>query len=331
MEDRVERRYVGIDVSKQSLVVAVSDEAAQRTFGNEAGGHRQLVQWLTRRGRRARVCLEATGIYHLDVALMLHRTPGIELSVVNPAASAHFAGVLIRRAKTDGVDAALLQTYAERMPFVAWQPPHPVALELRAIVRRMGALIEARTQEKNRLHAAEHTAALATAVAEDITEHLAQLEARIEKLQQQALTVLASDVELKELFALICTVPGFATRSALRTLAELAVLPADMTVRQKVAHAGLDPRPRESGSSVHKPTRISKTGNPHLRAALYMPALVAVQHDPHVAAFYQQRLAGGLKPIAALVAVERKLLHTLHGIAKHRTPFHGAKFRALPT
>jgi transposase len=327
----VEPRCAGIDVSKKELVVAVSGEAAQRTFANDAAGHRQLVQWLTRRGRSARVCLEATGIYHLDVALALHRAPRIAVSVVNPASSSHFARVLLKRAKTDGVDASVLLAYAERMPFVAWQPPRQAVLDLRAIVRRMGALIEARTQEKNRLHAAGHSEALPVAVAEDIAAHLAQLDARLEVLQAQALDVLASDVELKELFGLFCTAPGFATRSALRTLAELAVLPADMDVRQKVAHAGLDPRPLESGSSVRRPTRISKTGNAHLRAALYMPALVAVQHDPHVRAFYEQRIAGGLKPIAALVAVERKLLHALHGMAKHRTPWHGSKFRALRT
>jgi hypothetical protein len=84
-----------------------------------------------------------------------------------------------------------------------------------------------------------------------------------------------------------------------------------MTARQWVAHAGLDPRQLESGTSLHKPARISKKGNRHLRAALYMPALVAAREEPHVRGFYQRRIARGLKPLEALVAIERKLLHAI--------------------
>ena len=73
--------------------------------------------------------------------------------------------------------------------------------------------------------------------------------------------------------------PGIAAHSAVQLLPELLVLPDDMTVRQWVAHAGLDPRAHQSGTSVDKPARISKVGNAHIRRALYMPALVAVQHE----------------------------------------------------
>jgi transposase len=122
---------------------------------------------------------------------------------------------------------------------------------------------------------------------------------------------------------------GIATTSALRILAELAVLPADMTPRQWVAHAGLDPRALDSGTSLHKPARISKKGNRHLRAALYMPAMVAVREEPDVQRFYQKRLAGGLKPIQALVAVGRKLLHAIHGMWSSNRNFDGKKFCAM--
>ena len=108
--------------------------------------------------------------------------------------------------------------------------------------------------------------------------------------------------------------------------AELAVLPADMTPRQWVAHAGLDPRQVESGTSLHKPTRISKTGNAHLRAALYMPAMVAIREEPHVNAFAAKLIGRGKKPIQAIVAVERKLLHAIHGMWTTDTNFDGPKF-----
>ena len=111
-------------------------------------------------------------------------------------------------------------------------------------------------------------------------------------------------------------------------LAELAVLPADMSARQWVAHTGLDPRHYESGTSVHASARISKVGNRHLRAALFLPAMVASQHEPRVRAYYQKLIARGKKPMQALVAVMRKLLHSIHGMFQHDADFDGEKFFA---
>ena len=80
--------------------------------------------------------------------------------------------------------------------------------------------------------------------------------------------------------------PGIGEISALNPLGELALLAPGLTVRQWVAHRGLDPAHHDSG----KPSRISRAGNPYLRRALYMPALVAVRHDLHLRAFYQALL-----------------------------------------
>jgi transposase len=80
---------------------------------------------------------------------------------------------------------------------------------------------------------------------------------------------------------------------------------------------------------VHKKVRISKAGNRHLRRALYMPALVAVRHDPHLCAFYEHLLARGKTKMQALVATMRKLLHAIFGMFKHDQPFDGAKVYVL--
>ena len=88
-------------------------------------------------------------------------------------------------------------------------------------------------------------------------------------MTQAALEVLDTVPVLRRRFELLISVKGIAEASGIALLAELAVLPQDMTTRQWVAHAGLDPRHYESGSSVRAPTRISKVGNRHLRAALF--------------------------------------------------------------
>ena len=124
---------------------------------------------------------------------------------------------------------------------------------------------------------------------------------------------------------------GIGETSAMRILAELLVLPDDLAAPQWVAHAGLDPRPYESGTSIHRPRRISKVGNRHLRAALYMPALVAIQHEPNIKAFYDKLIAAGKKPMQAVVAVMRKLLHAIWGMLKHDQDFDGEKFFRIAT
>lgn len=107
------------------------------------------------------------------------------------------------------------------------------------------------------------------------------------------------------------------------------MLAPDLDVRQRVAAAGLDPREFRSGTSVERRLRISKAGNQHLRRALYMPALVAVQHDPHLGAFYEKLQARRKTKLQALVAVMRKLLHVIFGLFKHRQEYQGQKAYAL--
>jgi transposase len=140
---------------------------------------------------------------------------------------------------------------------------------------------------------------------------------------------IAGTLTLASKLAHLVSTKGIGEASAMRLLAELLVLPGDLAAPQWVAHAGLDPRPYESGTSVHRPRRITKVGNRYLRAALYMPALVAIQHEPNVKAFYNKLVAAGKKPMQAVVAVMRKLLHAIWGMLKHDQDFDGNKFFRL--
>ena len=321
----------GIDVSKAVLDVAARrDERQLETawFANDPPGHKALIRWLTRGGRTVRVVLESTGTYSLDVALALHRTRGIAVMVANPRAIKQFTGALMQRSKTDLTAAVALRDFVIRMPFVAWQPPAAHVLELRGIARRIAALVVERTRERNRLHALRATAEASAVVCNDIDVNVRHLERRIALLTEQALALIVGDAELREAFERLVSVPGIAAHSAVQLLPELLVLPSGMSVRQWVAHAGLDPRAHQSGTSVDKPARISKVGNAHIRRALFMPALVAVQHNPHVRAFFDKLVARGKTPLQAYVAVMRKLLHAIYGMFTTRTTFVAAKFHA---
>lgn len=324
--------YVGIDVSARELTVVVQTEGqfeGARTFANTAAGHQQLRRHLHRDRGPVRVCLEASGNYSLDLCLTLHADAGIELSVINPRLGRRFAKSLNTRSKTDPVDARVLCLYAERMPLVPWQPPSRASLQLRALTRAVDALTRMLTQEKARQHAAEASVALPRLVASEMKRHQRYLEQRIGRLRREAVRIIGTDPELGRRFRLLQTTPGVAETSALHILGELAVLPATLDARQWVAHSGLDPRQHRSGSSVEWVPRLSKVGNRRLRRALYMPALVAVKHDPYLHGFYQRLCANGKAPLQAIAAAMRKLLHALYAMLSLDQPYDGA--RLCPT
>lgn len=324
--------WAGGDVSAGEIVFALERDDARReraTFANTAAGRKAMVTWLNKRGTDVQVVIEATGIYSLDVAFALHRASGIRVMVANPRAISDFARALMQRSKTDRLDAEAILEFARRMPFVVWTPPSASRLDLRAITRRVDSLKLQAQQEGNRLHAAEHADEITPLIRRDLESHIKQLERHIEKLEAHALELVTADPELLRCFQRMTSVRGIARVSAIHILGELAVLPSDMSAKQWVAHAGLDPRACDSGTSIHKPARISRRGNRHLRAALYMPALVAAQHEPHIKAFYEKLVAKGKTKMQALVAIMRKLLHSIHGMLSTDIDFLGEKFFVL--
>jgi transposase len=271
--------------------------------------------------------MESTGLYGLDLALALHQA-GVAVMVANPRAVRHFAQARLQGSKNDRLDSVVLREFAARMEFQAWRPPTAAALKRVAVARRLEALTKMMAAEKNRLHAASLSAALPAIIRRDIERSIATQKRAIDRLTLTAQEFILDDPELARRYELLLSIPGFGVTSAVHTLAELSLLPAGMGVRQWVAYAGLDPREYTSGTSVRKKPRISKAGNKHLRRALYMPALVAVRHDPHLRAYYEHLLARGKSKMQALVATMRKLLHAIFGMFKHDQLFDGAKVYA---
>ena len=321
----------GIEVSYLTLVVALGGhdhDEPLREFPNTRAGHQAVLRFLESSPRPVRVGLESTGLYGLDLALTLHQA-GVAVMVANPRAVRHFAQALFQRSKNDQLDAVVLREFAARMPFQAWRPPSAAALKLVAVARRLEALTDLMAAEKNRGHAASLSEALPVIVRRDIQRSIQTQQRAIDRLTRAAQEFLLADPELARRYELLLSIPGFGPTSALHTLAELTLLPPDMDVRQWVAYAGLDPREYTSGTSVHKKVRISKAGNKHLRRALYMPALVAVQHQDHVRAYYEHLRARGKTKLQALVATMRKLLHAIYGMFKHDQLFDGQKVYAF--
>jgi transposase len=328
-----ERLFCGIDVSAVSLAAAVQRESQlieERDFPNNPSGHRLLIAWLRERKATVRVTLEATGIYSLDLSMALHATDGIELAVLNPKVANRFAQTL-RRSKTDAADAQVPAEYSRRMPFTPWCAPNHNELQIPTICRHVESLTVQHTRDQNRLFASQGSISTPRCVIQDLKCALAAGERRIHKLRREAMALVRSDDNIRQRYELLISIPGIAQISAIQLLGELATLSPDMTVRQGVAHSGLDPAHEVSGTSVRKQSRISRAGNRHLRRALYMPALVGSRCDPHMRGFYESLLARHKARLQVLVAVARKLIHAIYGVLRSKTPYDGCKlFPALP-
>ena len=205
--------FAGIDVGAKELVLVVRKNSVStkaQSFANTPAGHQQLVKAL----KGARVCMEATGVYYVDLAVRLHDA-GIALSVINPRAAHNFAKALMRNSKTDAVDADALAQFAERMDFVPWTRPSPEALGLRAFARRIEALTRDRAASKNQQHALCACQDTPKAVLQDVKLAIAQLQKRIERLSAEARSLIKQHPPLEQNFQLLVSIKGVAQTSAI--------------------------------------------------------------------------------------------------------------------
>jgi transposase len=127
--------------------------------------------------------------------------------------------------------------------------------------------------------------------------------------------------ELKHMQTLLVTIPGIGKLTAAKLLGEIRNILDFQSARQLAAYAGLTPRNFLSGTSVHKKSRLSKTGNSNLRKVLFLPAIVAKKCNPIIHTFCVRLSQSGLKPMEVVGAAMRKLLHLIYGILKTGRPF----------
>lgn len=315
----MEKRILGMDVSKETLDVALEEHGSMRCgqFGNHAKGHMQLGDWLQKQGTTpVHVCLEATGQYGDGVAEYLYQK-GYKVSVVNPAKIKHYASSKLRRNKTDKADAQLIAEYCRRENPIMWSPPPASFKDLQALVRHLEDLQVTRQQEVNRLASGVQN----TIVIDSLRSLLVYLDEQIKQTKKAIQNHIDQYEGLKRMRELLVTIPGIGELTAAKLLGEIRNILDFENARQLAAYAGLTPRNFFSGTSVHKKSRLSKTGNANLRRILYMPAIVAKHHNPIIRSFCERLSLSGLKPMEVIGAAMRKLLHIVFGILKSGRPF----------
>lgn len=313
---------VGIDVAKHTLaidVIVATGKRRQKHCANSPTGHADLIRWLGRHaGAGAVIGLEATGGYQEAVAIALHDA-GYAVSVLNPLVIAAYGQSQLRRAKTDPTDAALIADYMRTQSPPAWTPPPPEARQLQALVRRLDALLEMRTQELNRLDLA------APIIRPSITATVQHLDAQITIVKRQIAAHIDQHPTLRTQRDLIVTIPGIGETTAAIVLGELLDIARFTSARQMAAFTGLVPRVRQSGTSLRGRGALTKLGSSRLRKALYFPAVTALRCHPTLARFGARLRAAGKPSMVIIAAVMRKLVHQIYGVLRSGLAFDPAR------
>jgi len=301
--------FVGIDVSKAQLDIALRPEGRFAASNDEAG-FAQVIERL-RAVPPALVVLEATGGLEIPLTGAL-AAAGVPVVVVNPRHVRDFAKAAGKLAKTDALDAQTLAHFAEVMRPEPRPLPDEQTQTLAAILTRRRQLVEMLTAEKNRLASARKP------VRKSLRAHITWLERELAHTESDLAQAIRESPVWREKDALLRSTPGVGpvlTTTLLANLPELGTL----TGKQIAALVGVAPLNRDSGTLRGK--RTVWGGRAQVRAVLYMGAIVAARFNPVIRAFSQRLRAAGKAKKVVLTACMRKLLIILNAMVKHRTPW----------
>jgi transposase len=300
---------IGIDVSKDWLDVAVRPTGESFTFRRTGVGIDDLIAGLKTLAPTT-IAIEATGGFETVVAAGLAGA-GLPVVVVNPAQVRAFAQALGKRAKTDPFDAAVIAHFAEATKPKLRQMPDETTKLLADLVARRRQIVEmisAECQRARRMNDKRLTKSVAR-LRKALEKELSELDALIDD-QVRGSAVWA---EKEDLLA-----PGVGKTIARTLIAELPEL-GSLDRRQIAALVGLAPWTRQSGQWRGK--SFIGGGRKSVRSSLFVGAMVAARHNPHLKSFRDKLVAAGKSKLVALVAVARKLTTILNAILRDRRPW----------
>lgn len=300
--------FVGIDVSKDRLDVAVRPEGRRWEVRNDEKGIRLLVDSLKDLPSEL-IIAEATGGLEIPLVSALAEAE-LPIVVVNPRQARAFAKAVGQLAKTDKIDAGVLAHFGEAIRPEVRPVKSRQLQELSALVSRRRQLVEMLTMEKNRL------ASAAKEIRKDITAHISWLEKRLKDVDGKLSRTVKICPVWREKDEIMRSVPGVGpvlSRSLLANVPELGKL----NRREIASLIGVAPLNRDSGQ--YSGTRMVWGGRANVRSVLYMATVAAMRWNPVIKSFYQRLIGAGKKFKVAITACMRKLLTIINAMVKSGT------------
>jgi transposase len=316
MMDNTDNLFIGIDVSKDTLEIALDNSSPTQTFKNHPEGIARLLKLV-------KSCTRPIGVILLEATGGLERECAVELCladlaviVINPRQAHDFAKSMGYLAKTDALDAKVLSHFArtlhgdQRFERMLFKLPSQQQVVLQALVVRRNQLVVMRVAEGNRLAGAH------LAQRKSINAVIKLLSSEIGRIDKDIARNL--DQHFAPTLKLLKGIKGVAVGTKAALMAQLPEL-GQLSQRQIGKLVGVAPLNCDSGKFKGK--RITWGGRAPLRSALYMATMSAKKHDPVIKAFYEQLIARGKVPKVALVACMHKLLTIMNAIVRSGKPW----------
>jgi transposase len=302
--------YVGIDVSKERLDVAILGQKQQEQVCNSQTGIKELVQWMQEL-QPALIVVEATGGYQRAVVEALF-VAGLAVAVVNPARVRQFARACGLLAKTDKLDAQVLAVFGQRVQPKPYTGKSEAEKQLSALLVRRKQVEEMLKAEQNRLRT------ISPSLRDAVERSIAFLKEEKKILDEQICELMSEQKAWQEQTEILTSAPGVGVVTTATLLAELPEL-GKMDRKKIAALVGVAPMNYDSGKK--RGYRKTKAGRTNVRSVLYMSTLVATRYNPVIQKQYQHLLKRAKEKKVALTACMRRFLTILNAMLRDQQPF----------
>lgn len=333
---KILKQIVGVDISMETFdvrfgVLKLQEDNNQieqkyyseAKFSNNMDGFKSFLKWADNQKQTDKVqimfVMEATGVYYENLAYYLAEK-NQNLAIILPNKTKSFSRTLEIKSKTDKIDATMLTQYGLEKELECWKIPSEMMKNLKILVREYHHLKSINADNKNRLHAHNHSYNPLPDVTNILNQQIEFFHNQIKSLEKKILKIVKKDKDFSEKIDRIDKIEGVGPMTIISILAETDCFALVENRKQLASYAGLDVTFRDSGLKKGK-TSISKKGNKHLRNAVFMPALSAIKWNPKLKALYARLMAKGKLHKVAHVAVARKLLLLIYTIWKKNVEY----------
>lgn len=330
--------YIGIDVSKDTLDVAVLNEQHKEEVNhlkirNNDDGIHEMITWLNEKQQdfsiaRTLFCMEATGLYCYPLLQFLYQN-NAAIWVENAVQIKRSIGVL--RGKNDKVDAIRIAQYAfkniDRVRF--WEPKREVV----DMLKHLAALRERLVETKKRLITPVEefrkvgNEQMAKMLGKSMHKSIQAIEKDIEGIENQMKKIISDDDQLRKLYSLVTSVVGIGFVTATNLIIHTNEFTLIKDARKLACYCGIAPFEHSSGSSVRGRTRVSSMANKKLKTNLHMASLTGMKLDEGLRNYYERKVAEGKNKMSVLNAIKNKLVARIIAVVNRGTPYQKKYFQ----